>query len=52
MTKLRSDMPGIDRLKEMMAGPGAAPLGVLLGFRCIEVGGLPRSHSREWKEER
>lgn len=31
-------MPGIDRLKEMMAGPGAAALGVLLGFRCIEIG--------------
>ena len=38
VTKKRSDMPGIDRLKQMMAGPGAAPLGVLLGFRCIDVG--------------
>jgi len=31
-------MPGIDRLREMMEGPGAAALGVLLGFRCIELG--------------
>ena len=38
MTGPRTDIPGIDRLKAMMAGPGAAPLGVLLGFRCIEVG--------------
>lgn len=33
----RTDLAGIDRLKAMIDGPGAAPLGVLLGFRCIEV---------------
>ena len=37
MDRPRTELPGLERLRQMMEGPGAAPLGVLLGFKCIEI---------------
>ncbi len=38
MTILDTDLHGLERLQGLMNGAGAAPLGIMLGFRLSDVG--------------